>query len=115
MLPLFMHLQDRFDTTARFDVGDVGDTEELSVQEPRVGGTAEALKAIAEEFRLSRREAEVLQYLGRGRSVPYMREVMTISKSTIETHIKHIYSKTGVHSKQELLDLIESRVQRSER
>ena len=105
MLPLFMHLQDRFDTTARFDVGDVGDTEELSVQEPRVGGTAEALKAIAEEFRLSRREAEVLQYLGRGRSVPYMREVMTISKSTIETHIKHIYSKTGVHSKQELLDL----------
>lgn len=32
---------------------------------------------------------------------------MTISKSTVETHIKHIYAKTGVHSKQELLDLIE--------
>ena len=37
-----------------------------------------------------------------------MRETMTISKSTIETHIKHIYAKTGVHSKQELIDLIES-------
>jgi len=51
---------------------------------------------------------EVLRYLGRGRSVPYMREVMTLSKSTIETHIKHIYAKTDVHSKQELIDLIES-------
>ncbi|MBR5259012.1 MAG: hypothetical protein IKV48_00765 [Eggerthellaceae bacterium] len=37
-----------------------------------------------------------------------MRETMVLSKSTIETHIRHIYSKTGVHSKQELLDLIET-------
>ncbi len=35
-------------------------------------------------------------------------QVMTLSKSTIETHIKHIYAKTDVHSKQELIDLIES-------
>ena len=27
-----------------------------------------------------------------------------LSKSTIETHIKHIYAKTDVHSKQELID-----------
>ena len=64
--------------------------------------------AMAEAFKLSPRETEVLRYLGRGRSVPYMREVMTLSKSTIETHIKHIYAKTDVHSKQELIDLIES-------
>ena len=36
-----------------------------------------------------------------------MRDLMVISKSTIETHIKHIYKKTGVHSRQEALDLIE--------
>ena len=64
--------------------------------------------AMAEAFKLSPRETEVLRYLGRGRSVPYMREVMTLSKSTIETHIKHIYAKTDVHSKQELIDLIHS-------
>lgn len=65
------------------------------------------LSRIVADFKLSARESEVLGYLGRGRSVPYMREVMTLSKSTIETHIKHIYAKTGVHSKQELIDLIE--------
>ena len=47
--------------------------------------------AMAEAFKLSPRETEVLRYLGRGRSVPYMRE-----------------AKTDVHSKQELIDLIES-------
>ena len=65
------------------------------------------VEEIASEYKLSPREAEVLGYLAKGRSVPYMRDLMVISKSTIETHIKHIYKKTGVHSRQEALDLIE--------
>lgn len=105
MLPLFIHLQTRFDVPA-----DQGDVEPLLDEGNyrQADAVAVALGEIAEQFKLSARETEVLGYLGRGRSVPYMREAMTISKSTIETHIKHIYSKTGVHSKQELLDLIES-------
>ena len=32
---------------------------------------------------------------------------LTISLSTAQTHSRNIYRKTGVHSRQELLDLIE--------
>ncbi|MBE6472307.1 MAG: hypothetical protein E7Z99_01815 [Coriobacteriaceae bacterium] len=53
------------------------------------------------------RDVVQLGFLSKGRSVPYMREAMVLSKSTIETHVKHIYAKCDVHSKQELLDLIE--------
>ena len=69
---------------------------------------------LAREYKLSPREAEVFGFLAKGRSVPYMRDVLVISKSTIETHIKHIYVKCNVHSKQELLDLVEARQQMRE-
>lgn len=53
------------------------------------------------------REAEILGYLARGRSQPYIREELVLSKNTVATHVKHIYQKLGVHSRQELLDLFE--------
>lgn len=99
MLPLFVHLQKRFDEP-------VAEVPALP-DEPLEQGV-DAIARVSDDFKLSARETEVLGYLGKGRSVPYMRETMTISKSTIETHIKHIYAKTDVHSKQELIDLIES-------
>ena len=45
------------------------------------------------------------EYLLEGRSHPYIRDELFISKSTVDTHVRHIYSKTGVKSKQELIDL----------
>ena len=109
MLPLFMHLQKRFETSPLrgYEMGEApasSSTAGQIIQEPEPDATIR----IVTDFKLSAREAEVLGYLGKGRSVPYMREAMVLSKSTIETHIKHIYAKTGVHSKQELLDLIET-------
>lgn len=67
-------------------------------------------KRVAElsaEKGLSARESEVLGYLAKGRSQPYIREELVLSKNTVATHVKHIYQKLGVHSKQELLDLFE--------
>lgn len=60
---------------------------------------------MAEAYALSNREREVLEYLLEGRSHPYIRDELFISKSTVDTHVRHIYSKTGVKSKQELIDL----------
>lgn len=137
MLPLFLHLQKRFESPgmpmASVVLGQASARDNVEARSgaiaPAARGLAEGalqgepakvtkeaavaepvdyVAAMAEAFKLSPRETEVLRYLGRGRSVPYMREVMTLSKSTIETHIKHIYAKTDVHSKQELIDLIES-------
>lgn len=67
----------------------------------------EAVERMAGLFKLSPREVDILRLLSKGRSVPYMRDALVISKSTIETHIKHLYAKTDVHSRQELIDLLE--------
>lgn len=64
--------------------------------------------ALAQKHGLSGREAEILGYLARGRSQPYIREELVLSKNTVATHVKHIYQKLNVHSRQELLDLIEN-------
>lgn len=59
-------------------------------------------KRVAElsaEKGLSARESEVLGYLAKGRSQPYIREELVLSKNTVATHVKHIYQKLGVHSK----------------
>lgn len=56
---------------------------------------------------LSPREAEVLALLARGRSSTYIAQELYVSPETVKVHIKHIYEKTNVHSRQELLDLFE--------
>ena len=58
-------------------------------------------------YGLTERETQILGYLARGRSAPFIREELSLSKSTVATHIRHIYDKLGVHSKQELLSLLE--------
>lgn len=62
---------------------------------------------VAERFRLTPREREVLELLVRGRTASYIAEELIISGTTAKTHIKHIYQKTGVQSKQMLLDIVE--------
>ncbi|MFQ9742564.1 MAG: response regulator transcription factor [Slackia sp.] len=69
--------------------------------------TEERVAELSAEKGLSARESEVLGYLAKGRSQPYIREELVLSKNTVATHVKHIYQKLGVHSKQELLDLFE--------
>lgn len=64
--------------------------------------------AIAAKHALSPREREVLGHLAQGRSAPYISEKLFISPDTVRVHVRHIYEKTGVHSRQELLDYIQS-------
>lgn len=45
--------------------------------------------------------------LAKGRNVPYIETELVISQNTIRSHIKHIYQKAGVHSQQELINLLE--------
>lgn len=67
----------------------------------------EAVSIIARRYQLTNREREVASYIVRGRSRPYIQEAMHLSKNTVATHAKNLYTKTNVHSKQELIDLIE--------
>ncbi|MBS5451686.1 MAG: helix-turn-helix transcriptional regulator [Coriobacteriia bacterium] len=61
---------------------------------------------LAEGHGLTAREREVLVLLAHGRSNPYIRDALTISLDTAGTHVKHVYAKLGVHSRQELIDLV---------
>lgn len=64
------------------------------------------IDAIACDYGLTPRETEVFALLARGRSVPYIRDALVISKGTVVTHTKHIYSKLDVHTRQDLIDLV---------
>lgn len=54
-------------------------------------------------FGLSAREKEVAALLLSGRNVPAVAEMLCISQSTVQTHVKHIYEKVGVRTRQELI------------
>ena len=63
---------------------------------------------IAERFDLTARELEVFKMLARGRDRTYIQEQLVISRNTVKSHVKHIYTKLDVHSQQDLIDLIQN-------
>lgn len=104
---IFTELNDEADgDTSAKRMGDV--QEQLDEAQ---AGTADALalrcKALAEQEKLTPREHEVMELLARGRSKAYIAEAFFISENTVRGHVKRIYSKLGVHNKQELVDRVE--------
>jgi DNA-binding CsgD family transcriptional regulator len=63
---------------------------------------------LSSAHRLTKREREVLDYLARGRSLAWIERALQVSYSTVNTHVANIYHKLDVHSRQELLDLVEA-------
>jgi DNA-binding CsgD family transcriptional regulator len=57
---------------------------------------------------LSARESEILIYLARGYSHVFIAKELYVSENTVRTHVKHIYSKLSLGSREELLKLIDS-------
>lgn len=55
---------------------------------------------------LTEREQEVLKMYASGRSAVYIADELYLSNYTVKTHLRRCYAKLGVHSRQELLDLI---------
>ena len=66
-------------------------------------------RELAKSFGLTPRETQVMILYARGRSYNRIQEELELSRSTITTHLTHIYQKMNVHNKQEFLDLIEGR------
>lgn len=56
-------------------------------------------------YGLTDRESEILLLLARGRSSTYIGDALYLSPNTVRGHIKNIYVKLDVHSKQEIIDL----------
>ncbi|MEC4176965.1 helix-turn-helix transcriptional regulator [Adlercreutzia sp. R7] len=68
---------------------------------------------LAEEKRLTRREAEVFAWLAQGYSLPAIEEQLVLSHSTVKGHARSIYRKFGVAGKQELIAMIDGERGRS--
>ena len=68
----------------------------------------DAESELAQAYDLTAREREVLARLARGLSITEMASDLSISENTVKTHVKRIYGKLGVHSKQEVIDLAQS-------
>ena len=62
---------------------------------------------VAKQGGLTPRETEVLCCLGRGHGITYVANSLVISENTVRTHVRNIYHKLGVSSREELLKLID--------
>ena len=52
---------------------------------------------------LTKRETEILQFFSEGNTYTQISEILCISKETVKTHIKNIYSKLQVNNKAEAI------------
>ena len=66
-----------------------------------------SIARLGSQFLLSEREVEVLTLYAQGYTQKRVAETLYISQGTAHTHIKRIYTKTGLHSRQDILDYLE--------
>ena len=92
------------DTAGRRSVGNEPAREALAAA-PASDQLDENCARLSDQFGLTTREREVFGLLAHGRNGRYIMDHLVISRNTAKSHIKHIYSKQGVHSHQELIDL----------
>lgn len=71
------------------------------------GRFQDGCRRVAARYGLTERELEVMVLFAKGRTLPYIQKELYLSKSTVSTHRQHIYQKLGVHTSQEMIDLIQ--------
>ena len=79
-----------------------GTSAEVSVSSP-------VSKDRVELYGLTPREVEVVGYVLNGFSYQKTADEMGVSLSTVQTHVKNLYRKMGIHTRDELVDAIRDR------
>ena len=67
----------------------------------------ERIGELASAYMLSARETEVFRLWATGHTLKYIQEKLYLSPSTVKTHVRHIYDKTGAHSRSEIVELLD--------
>lgn len=78
-----------------------------SIADIRKATMRDNAEQMGKQFLLSDREVEVLALYALGWTQKRVAEKLYISPSTAHAHIKRIYAKTGLHSRQEILDFMD--------
>lgn len=63
---------------------------------------------LAAEHGLTNRETDILLLLSQGRDAQFVSDTLYLSRNTVKSYQKSIYAKLGVHSKQEIIELVVS-------
>lgn len=80
---------------------------EQETEAPSQGAWKTASEKVYDEHRLTRREREIFELLAKGRNAAYVGNALCISNHTVKSHMLKIYRKLGIHSQQELINLVE--------
>lgn len=68
-----------------------------------------SLEELSTRYGLTAREEDVLEQLLRGKSISAIATDFFLSKNTVRSHVAHIYQKMDVHTRDELLELVDTR------
>ncbi len=79
-------------------------------EEANHGRFGRAVDGVAEQCGLTPREADVLRCLAMGYDAGKVADTLSISWHTVRTHTTSIYAKLNVHSKREVIELVDMRV-----
>lgn len=73
---------------------------------PKTASSSTSISSIAAKYRLTNREVDVLRLIFEERNNPQIIETLGISIHTLKKHIQNLYTKLGVTSKWEILNLL---------
>ncbi len=85
------------------------DLDEVDPSEAqREQALSERCDALAEEWRLSSREREVLGLVAQGKTSRQVQDTLFIAEGTFKTHMRHIYEKSGIRGQKRLKQFLEN-------
>lgn len=85
----------------------MGLDQDAGLSDARPDAMRRSVEKMGRQFLLSEREVDVLALYALGYTQKRVGESLFISQGTVHAHIKRIYSKTNLHSRQELIDYLE--------
>jgi len=68
----------------------------------------EACLRVGTKAKLTEREQQIMEHISLGRSQKFIARRLTISLNTVRTHTGNLYAKLNIHSREELVKLIEA-------
>jgi DNA-binding CsgD family transcriptional regulator len=107
LVALTMLLISERDLSSRWGVRFLGSTDNdadaITVSKQTL---STGISELARKYKLTQREEEVLLLLAQGASISQIERDLFIANGTAKAHVRHIYKKMDIHSRDELLKLI---------
>jgi DNA-binding CsgD family transcriptional regulator len=104
---MFILPEDEMEDITSIDGDKQGETSDQGVNVAYATPFRDRCNLVAEQYHLTPRETEIMTLFAKGRTSARIQEELVLSRGTVTSHLQHVYQKVGVHSKQELLDVIE--------